>query len=117
MIAKITNEQWWYIAALIAVYILASVRVAMHAGKIGRNPFFWFFISILFTAIPAMILFNYEYFRPRLSAGQSKKNTASSFADRCPHCGHIIQAGLIEKTGGVRLCPHCRLPLQEGPIV
>ena len=116
MVAKLSNLQLGLIAALVVVYVLMSVRIALHAKRIGRSSVRWFLISVFFTAIPAMILFNYEYFRPRLSSGRAKKKTASRPVARCPHCGYVIQAGLTEKTGGVRLCPNCRLPLQEGPI-
>ena len=102
----------WLIAAGV-MYLLLCLRIALHARRLGRNAIAWFFITLFFTALPAMILFI------RSSIQAQKKNSGqtaspdSGKVTRCRHCGHILAGSKPAAVGGVKTCPGCNMILDE----
>jgi len=119
MMALSTWEfRWLLIAALVASLTISAVRMARIAGRLGRSPWVWFFISLFLTALPATVVFWHDRARG-VSAGYArdddKTNARRPARDaqpvgRCPHCGAILDAA----DWAAGQCPHCRMTLDEG---
>ena len=52
-----TQVDWIVVAIAAATYVATAVRAAMAAGRFGRRWPVWLAITLLGTAIPAMIVF------------------------------------------------------------
>ncbi len=62
---------WWImVGGLALLYVIATVRIAMSARRLGRNPVAWFVISLLFTALPAMIVFHGDHANAQRTAAK-----------------------------------------------
>ena len=106
--AEITQSRWLFIAVLAGLYVLTCVRVALQAGKGGRSTVRWFFITLIFTAIPAAIVIVRD--RRRI-----KTASCSATIARCRHCGQFLSGELDIETDemGEKICPHCGMKLDE----
>ncbi|MFW6133492.1 MAG: hypothetical protein ACOC8F_06305 [Planctomycetota bacterium] len=51
----LTPWQWTLVAALAALYAATCIRVALVMRRAGHNPWAWFVITLLLTAIPATV--------------------------------------------------------------
>ena len=115
---KISGE---VIVFLCILYVLISVRLAYHAGKTGRSTMKWFFISLLLTGIPVLIVFMIdrivEFRRHRRTPGRrADKAELPKFAEMpipCPHCQGLFLPASADETAGVKTCPHCGLAIDE----
>jgi len=56
-LSRFASRHWLQLVVAGVLYILICAHVAMQVRKIGRRPLPWFFITLLFTAIPAAMLF------------------------------------------------------------
>jgi len=112
---------WTCLALVAGLYVSASVRIARHMGRLGRRPWVWFFITLLLTALPAAVVMlrGGSPRDKRPTAPQTGEATESAGAGppaaRCPHCGGILDAA-ERRDQTPRLCPRCRLPLEEGRL-
>jgi len=119
MMAWTTWEfRWLLIAALVLSLTVSAFRMARMAGRLGRRPWAWFFISLFFTALPATVVFWRDRAK-RISAGYARKDdepAARGTAERsrpvggCPHCGAILDSA--DRAAGE--CPRCRMSLDTG---
>lgn len=118
MALTIWEFRWLLIAALVLSLTISAFRMARMAGRLGRRPWVWFFISLFFTALPATAVFWRDRAK-RISAGYARKDdesVARRTAERsrpvggCPHCGAIFDAA--DRAAGE--CPRCRMKLDEG---
>lgn len=127
MIAWTTWEyRWLLIAALVASLAISAIRMATFAGRVGRRPWVWFFVSLFFTALPATIVFWRDRAK-NLSAGYARNDNNARHVQKnrrpdgevarrektagcCPHCGAILDAA--DQAGGE--CPRCRMSIDTG---
>lgn len=123
-VLALTQTQWTLVILLAVVWVISSLRIALHARKIGRNPWLWFFITLCFTALPALIVFNIAYFLSRRRDPLDRQPSARRAGPpqgappegppvRCPHCGKLIMPAELADEPPPRRCPRCRLPLDE----
>jgi len=112
------------IAALVVLYVITCVRVAIHMRRLRRSPVRWFFITFFFTAIPASVVFlwhNFAWLRrgkgaaPRRSQDSSPRDDARS-ALRCPRCRRWISLAELPPITAPSTCPHCGSLLDEEPL-
>lgn len=112
---------------LVLMYLFMCVRVAMAAPALDRSAVRWFFISLLLTAIPALIVFSLEIRRRRRQLldqlrrqSQELEGRDLAAADggsvrRCVQCGRFYlpdQRPPQERD----VCPHCHLKSQGSDI-
>ena len=105
----LTEIQWVLIAALIATHLAACYRVPRWARLTGRSALLWFFITLLFTSLPAAVVHQLDRIRRPHRAPPARSRATGAAPDRCPHCGRRIEPGGAESITGVRTCPHCGL--------
>lgn len=112
----LTNLQLALLVAFGLLYIVTVIRVARWARRTGRNPVLWFFITLLFTAIPAAVVgviaqLQHQVSAYRGSAGRPGGRPAPQQRPqppaRCPHCQHLLPAEM-DQAGPVSTCPYCR---------
>lgn len=103
--------QWIALAALIVLYPLTCIRVALAMRRSGRNAVLWFFLTLCLTAIPAMVVLWLDSYKAlnakRTGGGKSRpRNQAAaqrpSAVGQCPHCGCLLDDQAI----GAK-CPNC----------
>jgi hypothetical protein len=122
-----TPSQWLLIALAVVAWIIPAVRVSRMASQYGRSPRRWFFITLLASALPALVVFWRDYIKT-LSAreslggfgGQADQDAPAettrregddlASGRRCEHCGEILPA---ELHAGQALCPTCRMKRHE----
>jgi len=109
----LTETGWLIVAAMAVLWVISAVRIAVHARRIGRRAALWFCITLLLTAIPALIVFNLEYFR---SVRRRGAGPPAAPPRRCPHCRQVIAPGSEIDTPAGAVCPRCRLPVDQETI-
>jgi len=117
----LSEIQWILIAALVVVHLVSCYRVPRWAKLTGRSPVLWFFMTLLFTSLPAGIVHQFDRVRgsrdrspgdgPRRDGSQN--NQAGASPGRCAHCGERIAPGQGENTHGVLTCPNCGMVIDE----
>lgn len=104
----------YLIAAMIAVYLIMSVRVALRMGASGRSFWKWLLITVFCTGVPAMIVLGRGR-RPRrqgvAAGGGNRRGAGDGPPLRCPHCNRPVARDEIDSTSGVGVCPHCGMPM------
>ena len=118
-----TVQQWLLVGLLAALYLMTCFRVAFAMGRIGRSRVKWFFLTLLLTAIPAMIvMWRYRVAAmtparrvdaPRDSAPRGRASREAGGATTCPHCQELIHPEELSSSAGPCVCPRCRLPVGE----
>ena len=101
--AAMSNFQWVLMALLGVLYVVLCVRVAIRVGKAGHSAVMWFFITLIFTAIPAYLLVLRRWMR---RAGAEANQSSPR---RCRHCGGLLVDPPSDGQGAV--CPHCGMSL------
>lgn len=96
------------------VNFFPALRVGEHARRLGRAPWLWVGLSLLFTPLP--FLWVAARFGPRPGAAGKGKGTgagknAAGGMTRCPHCRKLFDRR--ELTGPVRRCPLCGMALPK----
>ena len=103
----LADSTWAVIGVAGALYVVMSVRIARNMGRIGYNPIAWFFINVVATAIPAMIVLLHH--RSRQCGLRS-----SDGPGRCRHCNALLPATLDRtEPSGIAECPSCGMKLDE----
>jgi uncharacterized membrane protein len=131
---ELTINDWLIIGVLAVLYLVMTVRLAMWAHRNGHNGYLWFALSLLFTALPAMIYFRLLYARRQMdfirgkdargdesddderqpSRPRSAKTARRLAQRRCPHCRRLV----VPKTdpSGLAICPSCGQPIEPGDV-
>ena len=116
-----TQVDWIVVAIAAATYVATAVRAAMAAGRFGRRWPVWLAITLLGTAIPAMIVFYRDAKRKMremparvVQPPEEEKQPAPApqRVTRCPHCGALFGRSEMPP-GPVKTCPRCRMRLDE----
>ena len=92
-------------------WIFTAFRVSKIMGKAGKSSILWFFITLIFSAIPAMILM----WLKRYQSGEYIKDLSSSkFSHKQKRNAKKDQANnqQLLSTDGL-LCPHCAKRIPE----
>ena len=111
--------QWMLVAALAVLYLVTCLRVARQMRRIGRSPVRWFFITLLFTAIPASICFLWDNFswlrggRGRTGGAGPAPAGGDQRTIRCRRCRKPISAAELQTAPPPKTCPHCGALLDE----
>lgn len=110
------------IVVLAVSWVFTAIRVGFMARRYGRRRLVWFFITLLCSAIPAMIVYWLDYRRQvtaanslpgfRQRATRRTEDEQSAAIQNCSHCGGVLE---VEQTVGGK-CPHCRMQLSEGHV-
>ena len=106
-----TTTDWILVALAATVYLATCARAAMAARRLGRRPLAWFWITLLGTAIPAMIVFGLDMRRRKRELREARARQAVAPL-RCPHCQAILGAE-EHGAGPLKVCPRCRLSIDE----
>lgn len=115
----IDPDQWPWLIVLAILYVLTCGMVAYQASRRGRRAVAWFIITLLFTAIPAAILFVMDASRTRRKLNDPERHETPAPAaraqkpKRCPHCGRQIGRREMDITSGAPKCPGCGLSIDE----
>lgn len=106
LMATMSDSQWLLMAILGVLYVVLCVGVAIRMGKAGRSAVAWFFITVVFTAIPACLL----VLRRTARRARDEADHIRQAPRRCRHCGGL----LVEESpqGGGELCQHCGMTLE-----
>ncbi|MCY2926676.1 MAG: hypothetical protein NT031_14805, partial [Planctomycetota bacterium] len=88
------------------VNVFPAMRVADHARRLGRAPWLWFSVSLLFTPIPFLWVAA-RFPAPRAAAGGRR----AAGMTRCPHCRKFFDRRELAGAGG--RCPLCGMPLPK----
>jgi hypothetical protein len=101
------------------MYLLTCLRVAMTMGRAGGNRLLWFLVTLLATALPAMIVLWRRRMRqvgssqrPGPVAGPGPDRPPDSQVRLCPHCGQLLHPEELSGFGPVR-CATCHSLIQE----
>lgn len=96
----------WILLGLLAfLYVVSCLRVGMRMSAIGKNGVMWFFITLVLTFIPALIVL-------RLRARTTASPRIFTEARRCPHCGEVLTGA--DAYG--EQCPRCRMQIGDGDV-
>jgi len=105
-LAALNAIQWTFVVLLALLYIISCYRTARSMAGGGRSFWRWFLITIVVTAIPAMIITSRD--RMKALKPQSRANLK-----QCPHCGQLIDPNDADNTLYEGFCPGCRLRYEE----
>ena len=72
---EMTNLQWGLIIVAAILYVGLSARIARRMKRLGHNGVLWFFVSVLFTAIPASFVFLWHEFGHLFKPDRTPTNT------------------------------------------
>ena len=124
--------QWLLVSMLAALYVFMTYRLAAWAHRNGHNGIFWFILSLLLTAVPALLYFNVLAARAKLRFILGRDEPDAPPPDhqddqaepdgeeappphrRCPHCRRLVVSR--RDASGLDLCPACGLPMDRGDI-
>lgn len=132
-----TERQWLILAVAAVAYVLISIHVAIHMGRLGHSRRRWFVISLLLTALPAAVVATLHQLGvlttkpkadgplPKEPTGVGERLEAAATAQtpkrrespplvRCPHCG--ARSPRPDGRDGRDIsprCPRCDMPLEE----
>ncbi|MDY6913884.1 MAG: hypothetical protein SVT52_05455 [Planctomycetota bacterium] len=101
----LTPVQWFVVGVLGLLYVITCLRVAMLARRLGRKPVAWFFITLFFTAIPAVAVLCRRSKQP--------SNEPDESATTCPHCRQLISRAELNKAAAVTRCPRCGMAFDD----
>jgi len=113
--STLTSERLALIVALAALYLFTCYRVSRWARLTGRRPVLWFFLTLLFTALPAAVVHGLGQAR---RSGRAASNRGASRPERrrCPHCGAQFEPGRGRDAGAVPECPRCGMAIDDTHI-
>ena len=118
MVALTTNE-WAFVGLLIACYVAICFRTAFRMARSGRSLWKWLLITIFCTSIPATVILMREQIR-RAHPGRRRGDPPAGPPDarpfRCPQCSKLIRPADLDHSGGVAVCPHCGLPVDNTEV-
>jgi hypothetical protein len=111
------------LGALVLLYVVSCVRVSFAMHRTGRSFALWLLVTLCTTAIPAMVVLWQDSLKRLGGAarpagggrGQADGPAEAEFV-RCRHCGHLFSEAEARGAGGVRRCPNCDLPVDEGML-
>ncbi len=111
--------QWLAVALLAGVYLLTCLRVAIAMGRAGGNRLLWFLVTLLATALPAMIVLWRRRIRPVRASPPSgripprPRRTGPGIQVRlCPRCRQLLHPEELSGPGPVH-CPTCHTLIEE----
>ena len=114
MIAR-SLHHWAWVALLVACYLAICARTAFRLARTGRNFWLWLVISVFLTSIPGTFVLMRDQVRgaprrrrPRRAGGRPEGGQV-----RCGRCGKPMRPADVDRSGGVAVCPHCGLPVDE----
>jgi len=100
---------WPWIAAMAAGWAGIALHTGLSMRRYGRRWWVWFIISLLFSAIPAVIVSHVEYYRQLGRTGRGSDESPL----RCPHCrGELTRADMLS-AGGSDVCPNCKMIIED----
>jgi hypothetical protein len=91
----------------VLVNFLPARRVMAHARRLGRQPWAWLVVSLLFTAVP----FIFVAARARPAPAGGKDSRAASGMKRCPHCRRLFDRREMSRGGPEARCPLCGMAI------
>jgi len=114
--AALSNYQWLQLALIWAGLNLISVlRMMRWARRTGRRRVPWFFITLVFSAVPAAVVALCERFGWLLRRDTRRCRQDRDAPTRCPRCRRILDP-LEASCGGPWTCSRCGLVIDEGRL-
>ncbi len=99
--------------------LISAFRVLAQFRRMGRRraAFFWFIITLLFSAIPYLALGIYYRARWIIKGDEGDNEDASADAPRrCPHCQALLTADDTQPPGRPKTCSRCGMALREDDV-
>lgn len=111
------NPTLLWVALLVALYLYTCWRIATQARARGRSAIPWFFISLFFTSLPAVVMFVRDEMHRRRARSQAAADSGApdnsaiagdSPTDASCQAGREAapQTDALAATG-LFSCPHC----------
>jgi hypothetical protein len=94
-------------------YVFLSVRIALHARKRGRSALAWLFITLFFTAVPALVMFIADWLRWRRQRRSGAARTGPPRLLTCRHCSGTFGPAELDRSSGAPVCPRCGMIFNE----
>ncbi len=116
MLALTKNQQLQLALVWAALNLISACRMIFWARRTGRKAVTWFFITLLFSAIPAAIVVLCEKFGWLFTRDSRRDQPGRSAMSRCPHCHRLLDPPRPAADGGPATCTHCGLVTDEGPL-
>ena len=114
--AALSNYQWLQLALFWAGFNLISAFLMMRwTRRSGRRRVPWFFITLVFSAVPAAVVALCERFGWLLRRDTRRRRPDRDVPTRCPHCRRILDP-LEASSGGPWTCSRCGLVIDEGRL-
>lgn len=126
-----TAMDWILVGVCAAMYVAMCAMVARVARRLGRRPWVWFWVCLLLTCVPAVVIFQNDVSRRRAAAMERAMREAEGKAPaggegeasvratgkpgrprRCPHCQAVIVSEDVDASGA-KLCPVCHMVLNS----
>ncbi|MHC4294600.1 MAG: hypothetical protein ACYSTL_03350 [Planctomycetota bacterium] len=110
----LSEIQWVLIVILVLLHAAACYRIPRWAKLTGRDPKRWFFVTLLFSALPAAVMQLQDFFahrsrRPGRDTAEGEADKSALSQTRCPHCGARSEAGAAveNNSAATNICPRC----------
>lgn len=107
----LTDIGWTLIGVLALLNLVSALRISIYMHRMGRPALRWFFITLVFTAIPYTVYALCHNFGGLLR-GEPGPGPHAPPA-RCPHCRTILPLDEDRPAELPATCPRCGAP-QEG---
>lgn len=113
----LTRNHWIQLALVwAALSLISACRMIIWARRTGRRALPWFFITLLFSAIPAAFVALCDRFGWLFTRDSRRDQPARYALSRCPHCRRLMDPPGPAADGEPATCSHCGLVIDEGPL-
>ena len=113
----LSRHQWLQLALIwLALNLISAIRMIWWARGAKRRVVPWFFITLIFSAIPAAVVALCERFGWLLARDTRRDRGGGCGLARCPHCHRLLDPpGPGDEAGPVK-CSRCGLVIDKGPL-
>lgn len=113
----LTSHQWLQLALIwLALNLISAFRMILWARRTGRRSVPWFFVTLIFSAIPAAIVALCERFGWLFTRDSRPAQPGRYGRARCPHCHGILDPAEPAGGAGPATCRRCGLVIEEDSL-
>lgn len=92
----------------IVLWVAIALHTALAMRRYGRRWWVWLPISIVFSAIPALIVSLVDYLRHV----RRQRDELAGGPPRCRHCGELLTSRNLRQVGGHSICAGCGMVVE-----